>query len=73
VKSVEGGCWTPTLKTTYFCAGGCFASRVCNNNTLCTLKYPDIVIIIIISFSILNECKLSYCNLLPLILSSDVM
>jgi hypothetical protein len=25
------------------------------------------------TLSILNECKLSYCNLLPLILSSDVM
>jgi hypothetical protein len=29
----------------------------CNNNTL----------------SIFDECKLSYCNLLPLILSSDLM
>jgi hypothetical protein len=73
VKLVAGGCWPPTLKTILFCAGGCFASRVCNSNTLCTLKYPGIVIIIILSLSILNECKLSYCNLLPLILFSDVM
>jgi hypothetical protein len=29
--------------------GGCFASRVCNNNIVCTLKYPGIVITVILS------------------------
>jgi hypothetical protein len=29
------GCLPPSLKTLNFCAGGCFASLVCNN-TLCT-------------------------------------
>jgi hypothetical protein len=47
VKAVTGGCWPPTLKTIYFCAGGCFASRVCNNITLCTPKYPGTVITIL--------------------------
>jgi hypothetical protein len=32
-----GGCLPPSLKTLNFCAGGCFASLVCNN-TLCTLN-----------------------------------
>jgi hypothetical protein len=36
------------FKNKLFCAGGCFASQVCNNNTLCTLKYHGIIIIIII-------------------------
>jgi hypothetical protein len=70
VKSVAGGYWPPILKTMNFCAGGCFATGsviiilyalivpwYCNNNTL----------------SILDKCKLSFCNLLPLILSSDLM
>jgi hypothetical protein len=31
---------------------GVLFSRFCNNNTLCTLKYPGIVIIIILSLYI---------------------
>jgi hypothetical protein len=71
VNMVAGGCWTPTLKIINFCAGGCFASLVCNI-ILCTLNTPGIVIIIL-SLYIFYEYKLSYCNLLPLILSSYVM
>jgi hypothetical protein len=61
-----GGCLPPSLKTINFCAGGCFASLVCSN-TLCTLT------VIILSLYIFYECKLSYCNPLLPILSSDVM
>jgi hypothetical protein len=67
VKLVAGGCLPPTLKSINFCAGlppgfviilyALVIPWYCNNNTL----------------SIFYECKLSYCNLLPLILSSDVM
>jgi hypothetical protein len=46
--------------------GGCFTSLICNN-MLCT-QTPGIVIN---TFLIFYECKLSYCNLLPLILYSD--
>jgi hypothetical protein len=66
-----GGCCSPSLKTIIFCVREdvlppgpiiiiLYALTVpwyCNNNTL----------------SILDECKLNYCNLLLLILSSDVM
>jgi hypothetical protein len=62
-----------------------FASQLENTKLLCgkgvlppwfviilyALLTPGIVIIL--SLSIFYECKLSYCNLLPLILSSDVM
>jgi hypothetical protein len=64
-----GGCLPPNLKTLIFCVGGCFGSLVCKN-TLCTLNtwYCNNTL----SLYFMNV-KLSYCNLLPLILSSDVM
>jgi hypothetical protein len=46
--------------------GGCFTSLICNI-MLCT-QTPGIVIN---TLSILYECKVSYCNLLSLILYSD--
>jgi hypothetical protein len=64
-----GGCLPPSLKAINFCAGGCFASLVCNN-TLCTHSTRTVIIPFL---SVFYECKLSYCNPLPLILSSDVM
>jgi hypothetical protein len=48
--------------------GGCFTSLICNN-MLCT-QTPGIVIN---TLPIFYECKLSYCNPLPLILYSDYM
>ena len=59
------------LKTLYFYAGNVFASQVCNNNNTYALLYPGDVIIIL--FLYFNECKLSYCNSLPLIRTSDVL
>jgi hypothetical protein len=55
---------------TFMWEGG-FASQVCNNNNTYALLYPGDVIIIL--FLYFNECKLSYCNSLPLIRSSDVL
>jgi hypothetical protein len=54
-----GGCLPPSLKTLNFCAGGCFASLVCNN-ILCTHNtwYCNNTL----SLYIFYECKLSYCN-----------
>jgi hypothetical protein len=46
-----------------------FASQVCNNNTYALLYPGDVIIILFVYFS---ECKLSYCNSLPLIRTSDV-
>jgi hypothetical protein len=56
----------PSLKTLSFCAGGRFASLLCNNK-LCT-QAPGIVIN---TLSIFYECILSYCNPLQLILYSN--
>jgi hypothetical protein len=47
-------------------AGGCFTSLICNN-MLCT-QTPSTVIN---TLSIFYGCKLSYCNLFPLILYLD--
>jgi hypothetical protein len=57
----------PSFKTLSLCAGGCFTSLFCNNNKLYTQAHG----IVINTPSIFPECKLSYCNPLPLILYSD--
>jgi hypothetical protein len=46
--------------------GGCFTSLLCNNK-LCTRTLG----VVINNLFIFYECKLSYCNPLPLILYSD--
>jgi hypothetical protein len=65
-KLVWGGCVTSQFKNTNLLCGGRFASLLCNNK-LCT-QAPGIVIN---TLSIFYECKLSYCNMLLLILYSD--
>jgi hypothetical protein len=61
----------PLEKQYTFYAGGVFASQVCNNNTY-ALIHPGFVITITLSLYF-DECKLSYCNSLLLIRSSDVL
>jgi hypothetical protein len=70
-REAAGGCWPPAWKTIYFYAGGVLASQVCNNNTY-ALIHPSFVITITLSLYF-DECKLSYCNSLPLIHSFDVL
>jgi hypothetical protein len=60
----------PFEKTIYFYEGGVFASQGCNNNNYALLCPRDVIITPFLYF---NECKLSYCNSLPLIRSSDVL
>jgi hypothetical protein len=65
VKLVARGCLPPTLKTINFCAGECFSPWfVIKLYALLIPWYCN---------NIFYECKLSYCNMLPLILSFDVM
>jgi hypothetical protein len=53
-------------KSVNLLVGGCFTSLLCNNK-LCTHTLG----VVINTLSIFYECKLSYCNPLPLILYSD--
>ena len=53
-------------KSVNLLVGGCFTSLICNI-MLCTQTSS----IVINTLPIFYECKLSYCNPLPLILCSD--
>jgi hypothetical protein len=64
-----GGCLPPILKTLNFCAGGVLPPWFVI--ILYALISPSTVIILFLS--IFYQCKLSYCNPLPLNLSSNVM